>query len=249
MSANPSRQIITGVGTPRVMADMPVVIWTSAAGTTTFGVDYVQDTAGISTSVLPGMRIAGTLRINSGGLDYDYRCYAKVESLDVPANRYYVDEWVGGTPTNGIAAVVDGWIADLPRTLERGLSEFFDPIVTIHRKYRNVKGVKKWGFEYSALLDYEKRFTPDHFYELRYLLQQSLDGVVDTTIFIPRKDKPGFNYPVYMDDAIEIALHGGQTFHRGVRFKFQGRLPVASVPHSQFGGYGMNYGQQYGIGL
>lgn len=228
---------------------MPSAIWTSNAGTTTFGVDYIQDTNGISTLVQLGARISATLRVNTGGQDFDFRSYAKVVSLDVPANRYYVDAWVGGTPTNGIVAAADGWIADLPRTLKGGLTEIFDPLVTIHKKFRNRRGVKKWGYQYAARLDYEQRFTPDDFFELRYVLQQNLDGEVETMILIPRRDVPGFNYQVYLDEPFDVILHEAQKYHKGISFMFEGREPVAAPSHILFGGYGTGYGQNYGIQL
>lgn len=249
MSANPTRQIITGVGTPRLMRDMPSALWTSAASTTTYGVDYLQDTSGISTSVLLGMRISATLRVNTGGQDFDFRCYGKVVELDVPNNRYYVNDWVGGTPTNGIAGRVEGWIADLPRTLKDGIRETFTPLLTVHKKFRNRKGIKTWGWGYSALLDYDQRFTPDDFFELRHILQQSLEGTVETLLFIPRRDVPGFNYEVYIDQDLDIALHESQDFHKGLSIHLDGREPVAAPPFILFGGYGTGYAQKYGIQL
>jgi len=249
MSANPSRAVASGVGKPRLIKDMPAALWTSAAGTTTFGADYVQDTGGISTNVLLGMRITATLRVNTGGQDFDYVMYAKVTEVDVPGNRYYVDGWIGGTPTNGIAAVADGWIADLPRTLRGGLRETFTPIVNVLKVYRNRKYVKAYGYDYIAIFDYGQKADPDMLFDLRWILQQTLEGSDEAITLIPRSDVPGINYEVYLEDDLTFILHESQDFHKGLTLGFRGKAAVAVLPQLLYGGYGTGHGQKYGIQL
>jgi len=248
VSANPTYAVTTGTGKPRLIREMAAAIFTSSASTT-FDTNTVVDASAISTDIQLGMRVSATRRVNTGGQDFDYLSYGKVTQIDIVLKKLWVDSWVGGVPTNGIVYKVDGWIADLPRTLEKGIEESCTQLKRVIKMYRNNLSVRLYGFSYSAVLDFEKRFTPDAMFEMRGIFQQDLDGDSQRLFLIPRVDKPGFNYEVFIDDDINAVLHPSGDFHSGIKLRFRGKRPLASLPWAQFGGYGFNFGRDFGIGL
>jgi hypothetical protein len=239
---NPTRQIITGVGKPRLIREMASAVFTSSTGTT-YTSTTVVDTTALSSVIVPGMRIRAKKVTPVSALEYEVLSYAKVLSVDLTAKTITVDEWVNGTPTNAKAFTIDGWIADLPRVLEGGLKETFDPIVLRHNLWRNRKKTKLFGYDYSAELGWEKKFSPDAFFEMRNVMQQQITGSDETIILIPRVDKPNIAYSVFVEDPFTIANAPDQKVHTGFALTFIGKDPIATPPHFLWSGYGTGSGR------
>lgn len=245
---NPTRQIITGTGKPRLIREMASALFTSSSGTT-YGATSVVDTAALSSVIQVGMRIRAKILTTVSAVVYEVLAYAKVESIDLGTKTITVDAWVNGTPTNGQTFTIDGWIADLPRVLEGGLKETFDPLVIVHNRFRFKKTTKHFGYAYSAELGWEKKFSPDDMFEMRNVMQQQITGSDETLILIPRVDKPGINYSVFIDTPFTIANHPNAKVHQGFALEFIGKDPIATPPHFIWGGYGTGFGQAYGTQL
>lgn len=244
MSANPTRQVISGIGRPRIIRELltPLLSGTASA---TYTATSVNDPGIFTGDVMLGMRIQSWVVVGA----FTYGTWAKITSIDLGTGTVEVDEWTNGTPTNAQIWQIDGYIADLPFTLEGGLVETFEPNHIVHNLFRFRKSVKDFGYSYSASLDYTKRSSPDDFYELRFVMQSDLEGSQDNLVLIPRRDKLGINYNVYLSEPFNIILHESRRVHKGFVLKFKGKDSVASPPHFRFSGYGTHFANDYGRGL
>jgi len=213
-------------------------------GTTTYSTTTVVDTVALPSSIKVGMRIRA-LKTNAGFAGT--LSYAKILSIDAGTKTLTIDEWIGGTPTNGEKYVIDGWIADLPRCEE--LKEIFEPDNLIHPLYKSRLKVKSFGWKYSAKLNYSTFLSPDVAFDMKEIVTFAISGSNENVQFIPRKEKYGIVYDVFFSDALEAILHQTQKGHKGVVFGLQGKSNVATPPFFSFGGYGTGYGQLYGTQL
>ncbi len=151
-----------------------------------------------------------------------------------------VDQWVGGTPTDGQTCYVDGWVIDLPFCDENHLLEQFTSDQLIHNLYRSRKEGKDFGWTYEAKLSYESLIEADVLLSLRPALNAKQD---DRLILIPRVDRMTRGYNVLKAGAIKIARHVDRG-HKFVVFAFQGKEDVPfPIPES---GYGFGYAKRYG---
>ncbi len=171
-----------------------------------------------------------------------YPTYAKVTAIDTATNTLTVDGWTNGTPTNGEALLLNGWVADLPRTQET--TEEFSPDVLIHRLYRSKRQSKHYGWLYRCILDYSRYISADTLLLLRPILAAS---PTDEMILIPRRDQPTFQFPVYFAEPIALSLFGRSPGYRKPVLVLDGKYPLASWP--MISGYGMNYATNYGTSL
>lgn len=169
--------------------------------------------------------------------------YAKV--TEVLPSVISVDEWVGGTPTNGKVFAIAGWVADLPFC--QRLVETFTPDNETHEIYRSRVDNELFGYKYQAVLDYAKFVTGDTLLSLKHHLDSAQDGQI---LLIPRVDTPEFNYPVFIADPISLEIFfTGSTGrgHKGFTLVFRGNEPVTEF--AMLDGYGINYGDNYGVNL
>lgn len=245
---NPTQSVITGTGKPRLIREMTSAIFTSSANTT-YTATSVTDTSGLSSVIALGMRVRAKVITTVSSVNYEVLAYAKITSVDLTNKVLTVDEWIGGTPTNAQAFTVDGWIADLPRALEDGLVETFDPQPLVHRLWLGHKATKDRGYDYSARISWSKRATPDMFFELRNIMTQQITGSDETLILIPRVDKPGISYRVYIDTEFSIKLAPNKKYYTGFELEFTGKDRIATPPHFLWNGYGTAYGTLYGTRL
>ena len=146
--------------------------------------------------------------------------------------------------TIGGAFVVNGWVADLPRTQQNGLREIFTPFQLIHKVFRGRKLNKKYGYEYQAILDYSQFISADTL----LLIQKHLSATEDDQlVLIPRADAPEFQYNVFIDQPIELAMLGNGEGHHKPVFSFAGNELVVNFPIRN--GYGTGYSTLYGTCL
>lgn len=174
----------------------------------------------------------------SGGL-----IYGRLLSIDDTNNILTVDQWIGGTPANGLQFKSDGWIADLPYCDD--LTETFTPDVLIHSLWRSRKSAKHYGFLYSCSLGYSKGVFGDTLILLAPHLSMRPN---DRLILIPHVDMPAFSYNVFFSQAFELSQFGQGLAHLKPVFQFEGKESLASFPIASTG-YGFNYANDYGTGL
>lgn len=167
--------------------------------------------------------------------------YGKLTTIDDANNVLTVDSWYAGTPTNGSAFKVDGWIADLPYCND--LTERFEPDVLVHNLWRSRKKSKHYGWKYQCSLDYSKGIVGDTFLLIAPHLNMRKE---DRLILIPRVDKPEFNYNVFFSESFDLSQLGQGLGHTKPIFTLTGKELVSSFPI--ISGYGTNYANNYGIG-
>lgn len=239
MSLIPTRKTINGTGLPRVIREMANVLHTSS-GNETYTSTTATDTVNLSSSILVNMRITSFLTVSEM---QSKKVYAKITAIDLATNTLTIDEWVGGTPTNGQTFTIDGWIADLPRC--QSMTETFSPDYLVHNLFRGKKTVKFFGWRYSCTLDYSQFMSGDTIYLMREHLRGILQtGTEQNLILIPRKDSPYFNYNVFFSNDISLTMHESKWGHKDIQLKFEGKENIASFP--LFDGYGVGYSQLYG---
>jgi len=229
---------INGIGLPRLIL-ISDTVYTSGSGTTYTSTTVTETGSPVLSAIVAGMRIS-SFAVIAG--QPDKPVYAKVVSKDDTSDIITVDEWIGGTPTNGQIYVVDGWIVDLPRTQE--MTEEFDPDQIVHQLYRGRVKTKFYGWKYRCILDYSKYILADTMVAMRPMLSAK---TTDRLILIPRRDVPGFNYNVYYDDMIALTKFALQPGYRKIGFAFAGKELLASFPI--ISGYGFGYAQNYGTQL
>lgn len=228
--------------------------------TTTFKIDFNLSIGGTGGNmrrtpaftqrgVVPGMRIAAILNVTGMAGTLAYAKISTVNAVDTTNFKQVldVDEWVNGTPTTGNTFSIDGWIGDLPRCEK--LTEVFDPDVQVHELWRRRRKSRQFGYQYSAMLSYETWSSPDDLFELRKIMNFAVEGSDELVIFIPRKDKPGFNYNVFFSDPLSFVLHPSKLGHKGMIIAMQGKENVSIPPMFAISGYGTGYGQSYGTQL
>ena len=101
---------------------------------------------------------------------------------------------------------------------------------------------------FRSTLDYSSYISGDNLQTLKDILQSTLQGDTSTLVLIPRIDKPGTNYNVYLDSAIDLSKSGSNMGHNDFKLSFSGKNNVANLPFISSGygyGYGTNYGTNY----
>jgi len=238
----PSITTITGKGLPRLIKEIPVILTSTNAAT------YTNTTATDSTLNNEEMKLVQVnMRIRAKKNNTGFAgtiCYAKVVSKN--ENIITVDEWIGGTPTNENTFTIDGYIADLPRT-ER-IVETFSPDVIVQDLANLTKRVKTFGYSYSCELNYETFFSPDYSAPLKNIISQEFSGS-ENLILIPRKDKAGNQFNVYIDGDITQILHPSKLGWSGIKFSFIGKKNLATPTAFLTGGYGFDFGKNFGTQL
>lgn len=234
-----STQSINGVGKPRLIV-VKETIWSSSS--TTF----------IST----GVTIGGAPNLNSLGVRVNQRIasyaviagqpnkpvFGKITAIDDVTDFITVDEWVGGTPTNGQTVKGDGWVVDLPRCQD--MTEQFTPDVLVHYLWRSRKKAKQYGWIYKCILDYAKYMSADDILAMQQVLNLKPN---DKLVLIPRRDNTAFQYNVYYADTVSLSRFGKAGGHKKPVFVFDASEPLASWPLNT--GYGTGYAMNYGIQL
>jgi hypothetical protein len=174
----------------------------------------------------------------------DLEVYGKVTAVDQANLTLEIGNgWVGGTPTTGRPYSINGWFIDLPRC--QNLTEEFTPDILVHGLWRGRKDSTFYGYGYRAVLDYSQYLSADTLYLLKNLLHPTAG---DAVVLIPRRDKPGYEYNVYVDEeALTLELFGRAGGHRGFKLVFLGRELVDFPLNAS--GYGFNYAIAYGTGL
>jgi hypothetical protein len=159
--------------------------------------------------------------------------------------KLLIDSWTNGTPTNGQRFYVDGYVVDLPRTQEDGLTETFDPDVFIQMIWDGDNGsratTEMHGWKYDCVLDYSKYASPDMLLDLKNVLAQ---GANDNLILIPRRDCPQFQYNVYFSGPISLSRFGLAPGYKKPIFAFKSKSNLPSW--GMISGHGTNYGNNYG---
>jgi hypothetical protein len=172
-----------------------------------------------------------------GGLPLN-EVHGKIASI-TDDNNFVVDEWRGGTPTNGSTIDLKGFVADLPRTNQ--LIERFTPGFLMHRLYRNRLFTKHKGFEYLCTLVYDQYVSGD---TLLLLSEHFNMSETDSLILIPRIDEYGNQYNVYIANSFDLGMLGKGEGYSGFRLE----LPSKELVHNldTLEGYGYGYGENYG---
>lgn len=234
----PSVKNIRGNGTPRIIIVYSVPQFTSTTSTT-FDATHAYLSGNAFAGVIANQRVMsyvlrGTVQIPTFG---------KVTAKATGALT--IDAWTNGTPTAGQVFVVDGYVVDMPRCLEDGLAETFDPDVFIQNIWDGDNGnraeTEMRGWKYDCVLDYSKYISPDTLLELRRVLAQGLN---DNLILIPRRDAPQFQYNVYYSGAISLKKYGLAPGYKGTVFAFKSKANLAGW--GMISGHGTNYGNDYG---
>ena len=214
-----------------------------STGVTSFDATHAYESGGATFPNVTVNNLVSGIR-TAGGLDNP--TYAKVTAK--ATGVLSIDGWTNGIPTAASAFRINGWVCDLPRTGEGGLTEIFDPDVLIHSLYAGDAGSKKVpkhrGWKYSAVLDYSKYLSPDTLLNMRHILAPRPN---DQLILIPRLDMPGIQINVYYGDKIQLAKYGISPGYKKGVFVFQGTENLASW--QMVDGYGTAYATNYGTCL
>lgn len=175
----------------------------------------------------------------------DVVTYAKIISIDisnVAAPVIVVDAWSNGVPANGLAFVIDGVIADLPRCKET--TEIHSPYNLIHNLYRGKKSARQFGWTYRCVLDYSSYLSAD---TILALIDQLNIGPDDSLILIPRVDAPEYQYNVFYKDDVQLSMFGLSPGYKKIVLSFEA-TELQSFP-KPLTGYGAGYGWEYGTEL
>jgi hypothetical protein len=238
MSLIPRVKHISGIGTPRVIIVFAAPQYTSSASTT-FDSGAAYESGQAFAGVQANQRVMsycmrGTVQIPT---------FAKVTGKIT--GKLLIDAWTNGTPTNGQRFYVDGYVVDLPRTQEDGMTETYNPDLLMHSIYAGGQGArmetKMRGWMYDCVLDYSKYASPDMLLDMKNVLAQ---GANDNLILIPRRDCPQFQYNVYFSGPISLSRFGLAPGYRKLIFAFKSKSNLAGW--GMISGHGTNYGNNYG---
>lgn len=244
MSILPTRTVHSGTGKSRFIREIASTDsdYYQTTGSPTYTANTAVDTVALDPRVRVGRRIRA-LQNNTGFAGKIV--YGKITAIS--GMTITIDQWIGGTPTDTNVYQIDGYIADLPRAEK--LNETFPPDVLIHNIWKSKKSTKMYGYGYASDIIFENWVSPDTLYDLREVFRFKLDGDDDNVIFIPHIDKPGINYNVYLTNPFVFALTPDLKGHKGFRISLAGKANVPRPPQLQWGGYGYEYGQDYGYQL
>lgn len=239
MSIKPTFTRINGDGKPRILVIKATAHYTTTGATTFTSTTVTEAGTPSLTAVRAGMRVRSYV-VRSGFPPLEV--YGRITAVNDSTDAITVAEWVGGTPTDGQVATVDGYVIDLPYC--QALVETFIPDQLIHRLWRSRRASIFYGWGYAVRLDYSQWIAADTLIDMYQAL--NISGS-DKIVLIPRVDKPGNSYNVIYDGDISIQRFGRGPGHRGVTFGFVGTENVAWPIPTQ--GYGFQYGYTYGTQL
>ena len=95
-----------------------------------------------------------------------------------------------------------------------------------------------------------RSLSPDITSAIKNVLYQNVtSGGDENIILVPRKDKPYFNFNVYLESDVSYSLHESKLGWKGISLKFVGKNNVPIPSPFQKSGYGFSYGQIYGTSL
>lgn len=170
----------------------------------------------------------------------DLECYARITAVDnVNKILTFSGGWVGGTPDLGPFSV-NGYVVDLP--FSQGIEQVFAPEQLIHSIFRKRLKSKFFGYNYGVTIAYDRWIAADTLYALTPVLNAA---ETDEIVVVPHIDKPGYNYAVVWDGAIQVRPFGIAGGHAGVAFQFRGKALVQFPSNPS--GYGFNYAYNYGV--
>lgn len=244
MSILPQRTVLSGTGNSRLIREIPSTDsdYYETTGTPTYTANTAVDSIALDSRVRVGRRIR-SWQTNSG---FASKCvYAKITAIS--GTTITVDQWIGGTPTNGQVYKIDGYIADLPRAEK--IIETFTPDALIHSIWKSKKSTKLYGYGYTADILYDNWISPDTLYDLREIFRFKLDGDDENIIFVTRIDKNGITYNVFLTNPLVFQLTPDKKGHKGFKISLEGKENVPRPPMLNWGGYGYEYGQDYGYQL
>lgn len=228
-------QFISGSGKPRILVVHAVAAAIGDGGHTYTSTQVFSNNIGVNYQVRLGMRVH-SFRVIAG--QPNRKVWGKVVAID--SGSLTVDAWQGGTPTDFQGCFRDGWVIDLPYCEE--LLETFTPNQLLHELAWYRREALFFGYSYKARLDYKQFIDANTLLSLRPALNKRED---DALILVPRIDRPGRQYNVLFDDAVQLSRHV-ERGHKNVVLTFAGTESVAfPIPQSGYGyGYAMNYGHQ-----
>lgn len=226
------RKVISGRSYPRLLAVKKIPLYVSSTNTT-----YTSST--VSESGFNYTAVANMLIRSTAGNNITY---AKIENIS--GNTIYIDHWTNGIPSNGTRFEIAGWVIDLDYAQK--VIQTFEPYLLEHEVYRGRKKVKVFGFKYKCEIIFESFFPSDILIGIVNASYYDREKVSDTDyVLIPHKDKPGFNYNVYLSEPISLSPDYEEGYS-GVRLVFLGK-ELVNLPGVS--GYGTHYGYYYGQGL
>lgn len=228
----PIRRTLNGSGRPRLVVVKATVFYTSSVNTV-YAADSVTETGGDFSTILTGMRVFCPVNPPSFGK------ITEIDTSNPAAPVLRIDGWNNGTPANGSAFVIDGYVVDLPRC--QVLTEELDPYVVVHKLYRGRRKASLYGWNYTCVLDYSGLLTAD---ALNDLLQPLNPGPDDRLILIPRADAPHYQYNAYWDGGYRLALRSLGHGYKNAVLKLRS-TELVNYPRP-LTGYGAGYGQNYG---
>ncbi|MBW7887459.1 MAG: hypothetical protein H3C35_03735 [Bacteroidetes bacterium] len=190
-----------------------------STGITTFDLTHAYEDGN---PIFPFVQINHRIKSYRVNGDFIYTTFGKVIAKDV--GILTIDGWTNGIPTNGQKIIVDGWIIDIPRCQE--MTETFEPDYLIHSVYSgdegNVTLTKFRGYKYECMLDYSKYAQPEMLIAIRNILNAAHN---DKVVLIPRVDKQGLNYEVYLRNPFSLTRHQKKGYKKPV-FVFAGKRNV-----------------------
>lgn len=238
--------VIHGTGKPRISITSLTPIHSNAVKSVVglvLELNVAVDLANLD--LLHGLVNAVVYSTNSSGQS----TYGKIVSYSETGGEYLtVESWSNSAPKVGNACWIQGYIIDLPYCQKLTESWFPDFIYT--KLYGGKIHTNKRGFYYVASLDYSGYAHKNTVLLFRQLLKKNTGSVT----FYPRVDNNAIAYKVELSPETEITLsqiqqHAG---HRNLIINLVGVERLSEIPiydGSVSGGYGDDYGTNYGVGL
>lgn len=248
--------VIHGTGKPRIAITTPIIhsnviseITDDSMGDVV-GATVVKLTNAISggltgLNTIYGLKNAILWAYNSSGVE----TWGKILSFSDTAGHFItIESWENGIAVASSACWIQGYRLDLPYCQK--LTEIWIPDFTVHKLYNGKIYRNKKGFYYSASLDYSSYIHKDDLGLFRQLLRNDKYEI----LFYPRRDNISVAYKVDISPESEIILNQMQHHagHRSFVINLIGVERLTEVPvydPESSGGYGDDYGTDYGIGL
>ena len=238
--------VIHGTGKPRIIISTTTPIHTNtvkAVVSLVLELNSAVDLAALDLTY--GLVNAVVYSTNSSGQS----THGKILSFSETAGDFLtVESWSNSTPKVGDACWIQGYQLDLPYCQK--LSEGWIPDSKYTKLYGGKIHRKKRGFYYFASLDYSNYIDKETLLLFRQLLRMNTQSI----IFYPRKDNTAISYNVDISSDSEILLSQIQHHlgHRNFAINLVGVERLTEIPVDDgdvSGGYGDDYGINYGVGL
>ncbi len=198
----------------------------------------------IADKIKIGNRVSAMRVVTIGADTFNYLSFGFITKIE--ATILTIDEWSNGIPTNNQTASIDGFGVVLP--FPQSIEETFSPDIVTHELLKDRSEVSKiYGYNYSIEIGYDEYLSQDILIQLKQILKYNIEGSAEKLLIVPRKDKIGFNYEVYLDgDITYTPLYYSKLGAKGISFSLRGLSNVAVPSFVGVGGYGTNYGLNYG---